>query len=63
MTCMCLHICNNKKGSYGSLSDPLASGKEELTQKAVVNTGASRKKAAPSGASAKEQAKTARAER
>lgn len=63
MTCMCLNICNNNKGSYGSLSDPLASGKEELTQKAVVNTGASRKKAAPSGASAKEQAKTARAER
>lgn len=46
-------------GSYDSISDPLASGKDELTQTTVVNTGGSKKKAAASGSS-KEDAKAAR---
>jgi hypothetical protein len=52
-------------GSYDSLSDPIASGTDELTETIVINsTGSSKKTAAPTGGSSpKEQAEAARAER
>ena len=40
--------------SYDSIADPVASGAEELTQTTVVGGAGARKKAAPSGVSAKE---------
>jgi hypothetical protein len=50
--------------SYDNLSDPIASGKDELTETIVINTSGSKKTAAPiGGSSAKEQAEAARAER
>lgn len=49
--------------SYDKISDPTASGKDELTQSVVVITGGSKKSAAPTGSSAKEEAAAARAER
>ncbi|KAL3782731.1 hypothetical protein ACHAW5_006727 [Stephanodiscus triporus] len=49
--------------SYDKLSNPIASGKDELVQTIVVNTGSSPKSAAPTGSSAKEEAAAARAER
>jgi len=49
--------------SYDKIADPTASGKDELTQSVVVITGASKKSAAPTGSSAKEEAAAARAER
>ncbi|KAL3807203.1 hypothetical protein ACHAXA_008915 [Cyclostephanos tholiformis] len=50
--------------SYDSLSDPIASGVDELTETIVINTGGSKKIGTPTGgSSAKEQAEAARAER
>jgi hypothetical protein len=49
--------------SYDKIADPIASGKNELTQTVVVDTGGSKKRAAPTGSSAKEDAAAARAER
>ena len=50
-------------GSYDSIADPNASGKDELTKDTIINTTPSRKKKEDSGVSAKEAAAAARAER
>jgi hypothetical protein len=49
--------------SYDKIADPTASGKDELTQTVMINTGGSKKSAAPTASSAKEEAAAARAER